>query len=170
MISKGTAERGASFSECERFRYHLWRVWNAQLPRMVIIGLNPSTADEATDDRTISKCCQFAKREGCGGLSMVNLFAFRATKPPVMMNDPAPIGEENDAILSDLCDGGALIQVGRLVAAWGTDGSFLERDKAVWSWLKYRKPLCFGHTKDGHPKHPLYLPAKTPLVAYEGPR
>lgn len=92
MIRKGTTERGASFSECGLYRYHLWRVWDHTRPRMVIIGLNPSTADESLDDHTIRKCTTFAKRESCGALDMVNLFAFRATEPRVMLNDPAPIG------------------------------------------------------------------------------
>lgn len=165
MIHKGTKERGASFSECGLYRYHLWRMWDEAKPRMCIIGLNPSTADETVDDHTIRKCTRFATREGCGALDMVNLFAFRATEPRVMFADPAPIGDENDEILSSISYDTPMV-----VVAWGVHGTYIERDKAVWDWLRYRRPLCFGVTKHGHPKHPLYLSAKTPLVAYDGPR
>ena len=165
MINKGTSERGASFSECGKYRYHLWRVWDTTKPRMCIIGLNPSTADESADDHTIRKCITFAKRDGCGSLSMLNLFALRATNPDEMKLAYEPVGYHNDDSLSLFID-----EIPLIVCAWGTDGCFRERDREVWELVKFRKPMCFGVTKHGHPKHPLYLAAKTLLAAYEGPR
>jgi len=86
---------GATFSTDRVYRYALWRVWDAALPSFVVIGLNPSTADETENDPTIRRCIGFAKREGCGGLVMLNLFAVRATDPRVMMAHPEPIGPDN---------------------------------------------------------------------------
>lgn len=48
---------------------------------MMFLMLNPSKADAKQDDNTISKCVQFAHRHGCDTLTVVNLFAFRATYP-----------------------------------------------------------------------------------------
>lgn len=146
-----------AFSPCRLYRYTLWRSWggmfDAQAEYAMFIGLNPSTADETLDDPTIRRCIGFAKSWGYSALCMTNLFAFRATDPKVMMNDPSPIGPDNDDHLA-ACAAGA----GVVVAAWGAGGSFLDRDEAVISRL--------GHllhylrlTKHGYPAHPLYLPA-----------
>ena len=50
--------------------------------------LNPSTADADHDDRTIGRCISFAKREGCGGLIVGNLFQLRATDPDELRRHP----------------------------------------------------------------------------------
>src|SRR5437868_12651695 len=70
----------AVISPCGKFRYRLTRQWGegAALP---FVMLNPSTADAEQDDPTIRKCVGFAKRMGYDGIEVVNLYAYRATKP-----------------------------------------------------------------------------------------
>ena len=51
-----------------------------------------------------------------------------------------------------------------VVAAWGTKGNYLGRDKEVMKLLPYMK--CMGLTKDGYPKHPLYLKKNTKLMSF----
>jgi hypothetical protein len=117
----------------------------------VFVGLNPSTAAEVEDDQTIRRCVGFAKRWGYGALCMVNLFAYRATKPSSMKAHAAPVGEENDRWLVQVAK-----DAGVIVAAWGVHGKHRERDKAVMRLLA-GKLSCLAYTKDGHPRHPLYL-------------
>src|SRR4051812_29172166 len=74
---------GAELSPCRRYRYELWRKWD-EGEVCCFIGLNPSTADETTDDATIRKCRKYAKRWGFAGMLMLNVFAFRATNPADM--------------------------------------------------------------------------------------
>jgi hypothetical protein len=78
-----TAERaGAEFSPCRRYRYALYRDRGALLgPKVMFVGLNPSTADETVDDPTIRRCIRFARDWGYDGLIMANLYAWRAPKP-----------------------------------------------------------------------------------------
>ncbi|MDB5297796.1 MAG: hypothetical protein JWO31_3779 [Phycisphaerales bacterium] len=71
----------AVLSPCERYRYVLHRWWDESKPAVCWLMLNPSTADAATDDPTIRKCCGFARAWGAGGIAVVNLFALRATDP-----------------------------------------------------------------------------------------
>lgn len=151
---------GATLSDCGRYRYQLWRAWGDG-PSCVFVMLNPSTADAEKDDPTIRRCIGFAKREGCGSLNVVNLFAFRATKPKDMMAAADPIGPENDEVIAAaLRDPGAV-----KIAAWGTKGAFMGRGAQVRA--KWRGSLkCLGQTKDGHPLHPLYVPADKPLEAF----
>lgn len=149
---------GAIFSACRTFRYSLWRIWDDQRGYALFIGLNPSTADEKQDDPTIRRCIGFAKKWGCGGVYMVNLFAFRATNPKDMRLAEDPIGPDNNKYLSD-----HIKHNGPNVACWGTGGSFRDRGEKVIALLGKGNLACFGLTAGGHPKHPLYLPKTTEL-------
>ncbi len=88
--------RDAVLSECEQYRYVLYRQWDKSLDTITYIGLNPSTADAHKDDQTIRKLIEFTKRNGYGGFAIVNLFAYRATKPRDLLVCQEPIVEEND--------------------------------------------------------------------------
>jgi len=117
--------------------------------------LNPSTADETTDDPTIRRCRGFAKSWGYGGIEVVNLFALRATDPAQLRSHTAPIGPENDVyIVSAATDE----KTGLIVCAWGRHGRFNERDSAI---LQMLQPRCSLHvlnwTMTGEPRHPLYV-------------
>lgn len=92
--------RSASLSGCGTFRYDLGRVWDPGNPRRVLwVMLNPSTADADVDDPAIRRCVAFSKREGAGGLTVTNLFAFRASNPAALVDASDPVGPENDAPL-----------------------------------------------------------------------
>ena len=152
------APSAATFSPHRTYRYALTRRWG-EGPTMVVIGLNPSTANETANDPTIRRCIGFATRDGCGGLVMLNLFALRATNPRVMLAHPEPIGPENDATILRHTAGAE-----RVVVAWGAHGGHLERDRHIRALVP--GATCFGVTAAGHPRHPLYLRADTPLVAW----
>jgi hypothetical protein len=141
------------------YRYQLRRQWDDG-PLVAFIGLNPSTADETQDDPTIRRCIGFAKRWGYGGLIMANLFAFRATNPRVMRDAAsAAVGPLNDAHLEAVYWESAMI-----VAAWGAGGSYRNRDREVARLLGTM--MALGFTKNGHPRHPLYVRADASLVEY----
>lgn len=146
----------AVFSPCRRYRYSLFRQWSmAHGGFAAFIGLNPSTADETNDDPTIRRCVGFAKAWGFDALVMLNLFAFRATDPDEMRRADDPVGPENDEWIAKSVNGAGII-----VAAWGTHGAFRPaRVKAVRALVPTLYHL--GLSKDGHPKHPLYLKAST---------
>jgi hypothetical protein len=76
-LTDSLSHSGATLSACRTWRYALWRRWDLSKPPFIVIGLNPSMADELQDDPTIRRCINFAKREGCGSYVMLNLFAFR---------------------------------------------------------------------------------------------
>lgn len=150
---------GAEFSVCRTWRYALWRKWNDQNRKScMFIGLNPSTADETADDPTIRRCIRFARDWGCGALYMLNLFGYRATDPKVMMRAGDPIGAGNDAAIVQYAERCSMI-----VAAWGIHGHLAGRDDHVRRLLRQNEfeLRCLGKTKDGFPKHPLYVPAST---------
>jgi hypothetical protein len=145
-----TVTNGAVFSKDRRYRYALWRTWEAGDGYVVFIGTNPSTADETTNDPTIRRCVGFAKEWGYQALLMLNLSAYRATDPFLLKYQDDPIGPDNDEVLSRLT-----ADAGMVVAAWGNHGP-VQRVEAVRSLIT--KPLwCLGTNKSGSPKHPLYV-------------
>ena len=86
----------ASFSKDRIHRYTLYRVWNEELPKVLFIGLNPSTATETKNDPTIRRCMGYAKDWGYGSYIMGNIFAFRSTDPKNLRKTHDPIGSETD--------------------------------------------------------------------------
>jgi hypothetical protein len=158
---------GAILSPCGTYRYHLWRRWNPDLPTMVWVMLNPSTADAKADDPTIRRCVGFAKREGCGGISVRNVFALRATDPSELSKHPDPFGPKNEAYLLHARNV-SLMTV--LVLGWGArlaDKRLRDYYRRAEACCVTQKPNCFGVTKDGDPRHPLYLKGDAPLVPWE---
>lgn len=150
----------ATFSQCRRYRYVLWRLWDESKPYAMFVGLNPSTADETLNDPTIKRCMAFARSWGYGGLCMANLFAFRATYPPILRAAKDPVGPDNDQWLRELAKAAGVI-----VAAWGNDGAFLGRSKVVSSNIQ--NLMCLKVNKTGEPAHPLYQPASATPIRYE---
>lgn len=149
----------AKLSPCRQYRFALWRTWDESLPRVMFIGLNPSTADENTDDPTLVRCMNFAKAWGYGGVCTANLFAYRATEPADMKKAADPVGTRNDYWLRKLARDSALV-----VAAWGNDGAFLERSTQVRAMLPGLH--CLKVNGSGEPAHPLYQRADAIPVPY----
>lgn len=155
-------ESAAVISDDQQYRYSLTRRWGAG-PDATFIMLNPSTADASQDDPTIRRCIGFAKREGCASLTVVNLFAYRATDPRALLDVDDPRGPDNVLHIERAVAGSSIA-----IAAWG---SFL------WQNRKRLRPpafvldlavdlLCLGTTKDGEPRHPLYVRGDQPLVRW----
>ena len=156
---------GAAFSADRTYRYVLTRTWDLMAPVMCWIMLNPSTADAMTDDPTIRRCKAFARREGCGGISVVNLFALRAIDPRELARHPDPVGPSCGKFLN--IHATAAITV----AAWGAGGTLNGRDREVCALLAKggAELKCLGVTAAGHPRHPLYVRSDAPLIPWEPP-
>lgn len=164
----GLLDSGAEFSDDRIYRFRLWRRWS-EGPLLMVVGLNPSTADEAQDDPTVRRCINFAKAWGYAGLMMTNAFAFRAKNPKVMLAAPDLAWSENLAIVDREAER-VIHGDGAVLAAWGNHGSHRIQSRC----LRQRLHLCgggvacLGLTKSGEPRHPLYLAADTNPIPYIG--
>lgn len=146
--------RTALMSPCGLFRLSLTRTWNAALPRLVFIMLNPSKADASVDDPTVRRCIGFAMALGYGSIEIVNLFAYRATNPIDLKRAGYPVGEGNDAAILR-----AVSRAGGVICAWGANARALPRAAEVLELIElWCEPMALAWTADGVPKHPLYLP------------
>jgi hypothetical protein len=155
---------GARFSRCRRWRYLLWRCWDARRPAANFLMLNPSTADERVLDPTCARARDYAERWGYGALVVTNIFAYRNTDPARMKAAEDPVGPGNDAAILKAAAHSALV-----VCAWGNHGRFLERSAQVKELLKKQKLHVLRLNANGEPAHPLYLPGNLKPWAWEVP-
>ncbi|PXV54183.1 hypothetical protein SAMN04487785_11438 [Dyella jiangningensis] len=155
----------AIISDCGRYRYILYRQWDASCDSLVFCMLNPSTADASQDDPTIRRCIGFAKANGYGGIVVVNLFAFRATDPKkIPLELVVAMGPNNVMHMREAAKGRDV------VAAWGANPLASVTRPALQLLHAYaNRVLCLGCTKAGAPRHPLYVAGEQPLIPYEAP-
>lgn len=156
-------ENDAMISDCGNYRYMLRRTWSYDYPRILIVMLNPSTADATNDDATIRSCVRLCQWRRDGGFEVVNLFAYRATDPKELQTAADPVGPRNDDIIE-----AAIMRCDIAVCAWGAYPGAVERGRQVRSLLRQRRPavFCWGKTKHGAPKHPLYIKSGTALETF----
>lgn len=157
--------KGAKISEDGLYRYFLWREWDPSKNFVTFVMLNPSTADGSVDDPTIRRCIGFARDWGFGELIVVNLFAYRTAYPAELKIQDNPVGPKNDQYIKSATTDS---ECGKVICAWGANGNFWDRDQHVKEMFRSWgvKPYCLGMTKDGKPRHPLYIPKNVEPVKY----
>lgn len=162
--TKGDAPSIAIYSDCERYRYALTRIWDADGQRAHFIMLNPSTATEIQNDPTVERCERRARALGFGAFRVTNIFAWRDTDPRKMRKAAEPVGAENDTAILEGC-----AWADRTIAAWGTHGEHLGRGPAIEALLRREGYALYhlGLSKAGHPKHPLYIGYQVQPVLWE---
>jgi hypothetical protein len=145
--------------EPSAYRYELHRGgWLGGTGELCWVMLNPSTADETSDDPTIRRVVRFTRDAGYARLVVVNLFAARATNPKALLSLADPVGPRNDY---ETC--ASVSSSNAVVLAWGALHRRL-RWRADWAQEAVREmtdapALCLGKTMHGDPRHPLYVPA-----------
>lgn len=145
----------AVFSPDRIYRYALHRRWDYG-DILVWVLLNPSTADETKNDPTIRRCIRYAKDWGYGGVTILNLYAYRATDPRVMrrfLHDGGDIvGPENDTYIT------RLTKDKDVVAAWGNHAEWERASGVVYILsLNAKRLMVLKQNANGSPAHPLYL-------------
>ena len=152
---------GAIFSTDRRHRYILWRIWDEETKPLMVIGLNPSTADEIKNDPTVTRCIKRAYNLGFGGLYMANLYGYRSTDPKGLKHTDDPVGLYNDSTILSYAS-----ESGMIIAAWGTHGS--SRGPMLANYLKNNgiQLHALRILKHNIPAHPLYLPYDLKPIEY----
>ena len=148
-------EYSAIISNCNKYRYKLTRTWNEDKRKVLFIMLNPSTADEKTDDLTTRRCINFAKKWGYGGIMIGNIYPFRAKRPKDLRkwlntsnNGLWEHREGNIDAVHEMAE-----QADLIVCAWGCNYK-----EGIPEWIdELEVPLYYLEMcRDGiTPKHPL---------------
>lgn len=167
----------AVISPCGKYRYLLRRqvctqqrldefkdVRNRSARGILFVMLNPSVADATEDDATIRRCIDFAQRERMDYLEVVNLYAFRATKPADLWKQKSRRGPENLNYIEEAAE-----RASKIVVAWGANAcKGATVNETVRALAMGGRPLyCLGLTKDGQPRHPLFVKRERSLEAFE---
>ncbi len=157
-------KKTAEISKCGKYRYELSRRWGDKDGVVVWVMLNPSTADASVDDPPIRRCMKFTHRFGFEALKVVNLFAFRSSDPRKLKDESDPVGPGNEYRVLN-----ALVEGSRVIVAWGAlklpMPTIMRR--VIWGIEQDGHKLeCLGKTKDGSPRHPLYLRNDAPVIPW----
>lgn len=168
MVSLDT-HSSAVFSPCETWRYRLERVvGNGKTAAGLMV--NPSKAGAVANDPTIVKWIGFGRRMGIGRFIIGNKFAHVATDISELRTAADPIGPDNDDHIEQIMRDADIH-----IVAWGQLGKLPAslrgrwRDVAAIADKVGCRLMCWGTSKDGHPRHPLMLAYDTPLVEWTRP-
>ena len=156
--------KSANLNKTRKYRYVLSRQWGDSADNFVnFVLLNPSTADENSDDQTIRRCINLTRSWGYDGIYVTNLFAFRTRHPSILFHAVAPVGKENDKYLIRFAKEAKIV-----IIAWGNNGNFLHRDEDVIKLLSPIKQLyqLGKSTIHGQPRHPLMIRRATKPEKY----
>ena len=118
--------------------------------------LNPSLANNSVDDRTIKKLNYFTKKFGFGGFYVGNIYPHITPYPKILYSLNLSQSKKNCFHIDSM-----IKKSKKTVFAWGNC-----KERPLWVENLVKNPLCFGHNKNGSPKHPLYLPKTTSLVKF----
>jgi hypothetical protein len=128
---------------------------------LLVIGINPSTADDKKPDRTINRVIGFAEGNGFDSFIMLNIYPQRTPFPSDLHSSiNLSIHNQNLKSISDILEKNNNTTI---LAAWSE--KIIVRDylnvclKAIFettkkfnvNWIKLGEL-----TKSGHPRHPLY--------------
>lgn len=145
---------GAEFSQCGRYRYKLWRIWDKSLPLAMCIGLNPSTANARKNDNTINILVGVLGKLGYGGFYMMNCWAFITSDPDELQVNPMTDEWNNNMITvtASLCK--------TVIFAWGNFSVIREMERDLELAEMFPNAKCFGVNANGSPWHPRALSYK----------
>ena len=141
---------------------------------LIVIGVNPSTADESTIDNTMGSVLRFVNAFEYDGFVMLNLSSERSTKPINLSPDlDFKMHKKNLEVIKEMSQ--KYPQADILLAC----GNNIERRKylgncfsAIYPILQsHKRWLCIGGkermTKRGHPRHPLYASPQWSLCEFD---
>jgi hypothetical protein len=160
----------AAFSPCLKYRFRLEGRLKDGGPTVLLVGVNPSTADETTDDQTVRTIKGFAREHGWSRFIIVNAFAFRATDVRELAHAADPRHPENEGWIRSACYEADLV-----VPCWGSRRKLPAAlhpvlDQTLDTLVGSQRPItAFGVTASGDPRHPLMVAHSTRLQPYERP-
>lgn len=162
--------RRAVFSECGLFRYLLEHDFGGPGPVISLGMVNPSEANEAKNDPTVTRVDGFAQRMRASKVVVWNEFALIDKDVRALRTSADPIGPENDAYIAQAIHGADIH-----IVAWGPLSKLPKSLRGRWREVvdvlsvTGAKPMCWGTAQDGQPRHPLMVAYSTPLIPWSAP-
>ncbi len=168
----------AVFSDCDLYRWSLKKSFRKDVKSMLFIGLNPSIANGKYEDPTFKRLINLFTCLGYREILVLNIFARISKYSRLLSNCSDPIGKYNNQIICSNVLNWSQDSLWDLCLGWGQKGTLFQRNIEVLKLLRVHflnrsvfckcsmGPLAFGLTKEGHPRHPLYLRKDTVLTPF----
>lgn len=150
-----TISNEAVFSDDNRHRLLLRKVWDNEKPTAMIIMINPNSADELSSDTTTMLVMNNLHKLGYGSVDIVNLYTMITGKLHFRFNsDDDLLHPDNDDVIYRSAEKSDTIIIG-----WGTVGihnmRIRERQKAILDMLKpFSDKICQISENGCHPLTP----------------
>lgn len=139
---------------------------------LICIGINPSTAAPGRLDPTLQSVERVAKHNGYDSFLMFNVYAQRATRPSDMERTRSSVLHRANMDAFDY-----ILSLSPQPAVWAAWGNIIEQRAYLKDCLadmiaigEHRGAQWFTAGKrsvKGHPHHPLYLKATSPLDPFD---
>lgn len=100
--------------------------------KVVVVGINPSTAMEGKSDRTITLVSRCAKALGYTEMIILNLFTYRQTDLKIVKRKKDDTTESIERTKFDSKDNRELLKDADVIIAWGIDRSFSKEKKIAF--------------------------------------
>lgn len=171
MIYHDPMLASAVLSPDRTLRFSLRRIWRSRSPiepqRVFhVVGVNPSTADETKNDRTVNRLIEFGQRSDCDELMLYNLHPLRSKNPAPIIKIPRD--PSNQTFLRDMLKRARVSDGDIVLCAWGAvvvarpwAAEFIAEAAKIGTKL-----YCLGRAKGGEPRHPLYVPGSQLLEPF----
>lgn len=134
-------------------------------PFYLWIGMNPSTADAAVNDPTVLKEMKFTRRDGLTSYVKCNVMDYRATHPEFLRAPGVmPVSSINVETIIHFAR-----HAEKIIVCYGALHKNLQMyPRQVVATLRDEghKLFCLDLTKEGHPRHPLYIRDDRPLQPF----
>lgn len=148
IIKEHTLETKAIYSDDQKYRYSLKKIWNEDKPKATFIGINPSNATELLMDKTVMNLMNYLISNDYGQVEIVNLFAYRSKKQDGLKDRKNEFEKENVKYVREALIGSELIIVG-----WGRDADGKAKYREAINTVKHElssfknRIKCFKDTK-----------------------
>jgi len=142
-----------------RFRYALTRRWGAG-PVVAWLMLNPSTADAERDDPTLRRIMDWADAWGYHGVSVVNVYPYRTSKPAELWRwlgaDHESAEREHTTQINCAKINQAAKQAALRMVGFGADVANVDRLTLADALTAFGEGvMCMGTNQHGWPLHPM---------------
>ncbi|WP_211747947.1 DUF1643 domain-containing protein [Paenibacillus sp. Marseille-Q4541] len=162
---KKNIESVAVMADNNLYRYRLTRTWDKEKEIVAVMMLNPSKANSLKTDNTIMNLTNYLIDNDFGGIDIVNMYAYMATKTAELKNKSQSYEIHNNNHIIEAAN-----QRDTFIIAWGSDQKeHVKRKREVEALLLpfASKLKCFEDTQGKSPRHPLLLATDWNLRSYQ---
>lgn len=131
IIREGSIKNIAVYSDDEKYRYSLTKIWDETKPKAAFVGINPSDATELIMDKTAMNLTNHLINNGYGMVEIVNLFSYRSKDQRGLIHRKDEFEKHTLEYIKEALKSSQLIIVG-----WGRDAEKKPKYRSTMAQVK----------------------------------